>query len=46
MASAFAQTEIERAGLRKKQEPERREYRDQFWSEAQNTPTRPAAPLK
>ena len=31
---------------RKQEEQERKQYRDQFWSEAQNTPTRPDAPLK
>jgi hypothetical protein len=45
-------TELEQlaADLRKKrQEQEQREikaYRDRFWSEGQNTPTRPAQPLK
>ena len=38
------------AELRKKrQEQEQREikeYRDRFWSEAQNTPSRPPLPLK
>jgi len=44
--------ELERlaADLRKKQqeqeERERKQYRDQFWSKAQDTPTRPDAPLK
>jgi hypothetical protein len=36
--------------LRKKREEQEqkeiKEYRDRFWSEAQNTPTRPSSPLK
>jgi hypothetical protein len=36
--------------LRKKQqdreERERKEYRDRFWSKANDSPTRPDAPLK
>jgi hypothetical protein len=34
------------AKQREQQERERKEYRDRFWSKAQNTPTRPNAPLK
>lgn len=31
---------------RERQEKERKEYRDRFWSKAQDSPTRPDAPLK
>jgi hypothetical protein len=38
------------AELRKKQQEQqeryRKEYRDRFWSKAQDTPTRPDAPMK
>jgi hypothetical protein len=47
LSEELAQTINDLRKKRQEQEAkEIKEYRDRFWSEAQNTPTRPPYPLK